>query len=170
MHSLLLIVSSVIGLLFMLLAFSGIHIVRPGESGVIFIVGRLHCIKGPGIYWMSPLIFRIKKVDLRLITLNLPSQKVIMRNMETLSVTTSLSFRIVNPVVALMSVTDFVQVTKQVSLTSLHNALGQLELAELLRRHEQINKDLQTIINKRTESWGVKVTAMKIQEIHPLMD
>jgi regulator of protease activity HflC (stomatin/prohibitin superfamily) len=162
-------ISSVIALLLVFLTFSGIHIVQPGEIGVIFVSGRLRSTKRPGIYWMPPFIFMMKKVNMRLILLNLSPQKVILRNMATVSVTARLSFHVVDPTVTVMSVTDFVETTKQVSLTSLHTILGQLELAELLGHHEQLNKRLETTINERIKSWGVEIKAMNIQNItHPV--
>lgn len=147
------------------LALSGIRVVQQYERGVIFILGRLQGAKGPGIFWVPPIITRMIKVDLRIVTLNVPPQEVITRDNVTIKVTAVIYFRVVDPNVAVVNVMNFMQATTQIGQTTLRNVLGQSELDELLAQRKKINQELQAIIDEHTESWGVKVTAVEVKDI-----
>jgi regulator of protease activity HflC (stomatin/prohibitin superfamily) len=165
MASLLLALFGVIILILVFLALSGIRIVQQYERGVIFILGRLQGAKGPGIFWVPPVITRMIKVDLRIVTLTVPPQEVITRDNVTIKVTAVLYFYVVNPSWAVVNVMNFIQATTQIGQTTLRNVLGQSELDELLSQRTKINQDLQTIIDEYTERWGVKVTAVEIKDV-----
>jgi regulator of protease activity HflC (stomatin/prohibitin superfamily) len=147
------------------LALSGIRIVQQYERGVIFILGRLTGAKGPGLFWVPPIITRMVKVDLRIVTLTVPPQEVITRDNVTIKVTAVLYFYVVDPTQAVVNVMNFMQATTQIGQTTLRNVLGQSELDELLSQRNKINQELQAIIDEYTERWGVKVTAVEIKDV-----
>ncbi len=147
------------------LALSGIRVVQQYERGVIFILGRLQGAKGPGIFWVPPIITRMIKVDLRIVTLTVPPQEVITRDNVTVKVTAVIYFRVIDPNTAVVNVMNFLQATTQIGQTTLRNVLGQSELDELLSQRKKINQELQAIIDEHTESWGVKVTAVEVKDI-----
>jgi regulator of protease activity HflC (stomatin/prohibitin superfamily) len=147
------------------LALSGIRVVQQYERGVIFILGRLQGAKGPGIFWVPPIITRMIKVDLRIVTLTVPPQEVITRDNVTIKVTAVIYFRVIDPNVAVVNVMNFLQATTQIGQTTLRNVLGQSELDELLAQRKKINQELQAIIDEHTENWGVKVTAVEVKDI-----
>jgi len=155
----------VIILILILLGLSGIRVVQQYERGVIFILGRCIGPKGPGLFWVPPFITRMIKVDLRIVTLTVPSQEVITRDNVTIKVTAVIYFYVVNPEDAVVRVMNFIQATTQIGQTTLRNVLGQSELDELLSQRNKINQELQAIIDEHTERWGVKVTAVEIKDI-----
>jgi len=140
-------------------------VVQQYERGVIFILGRLIGAKGPGVFWVPPIITRMIKVDLRIVTLTVPPQEVISRDNVTIKVTAVLYFYVVDPNAAVVNVMNFIQATTQIGQTTLRNVLGQSELDELLAQRNKINLELQAIIDEHTERWGVKVTAVEIKDI-----
>jgi regulator of protease activity HflC (stomatin/prohibitin superfamily) len=146
-------------------ALSGLRVVQQYERGVIFILGRLTGAKGPGLFWVPPMITRMIKVDLRIVTLNVPPQEVITRDNVTIKVTAVIYFYVVDPSAAVVNVMNFIQATTQIGQTTLRNVLGQGELDELLAQRARMNQELQTIIDEHTERWGVKVTAVEIKDI-----
>jgi regulator of protease activity HflC (stomatin/prohibitin superfamily) len=159
---------SVIGVIVLILVFvalSGIRVVQQYERGVIFVLGSLKGAKGPGVFWVPPIITRMLRVDLRINTLPVPPQEVITRDNVTIKVTAVLYFYVVDPNAAVVNVMNFMQATIQIGQTTLRNVLGQSELDELLQQRTKINRDLQTIIDEHTERWGVKVTAVEIKDI-----
>src|SRR5712692_924864 len=159
------VLGGVIGLIIVLLALSGFRVVQQNERGVIFILGRLVGAKGPGLFWVPPIITRMIKVDLRIVTLTVPPQEVITRDNVTIKVTAVLYFRVVDPTTAVVNVMNLMQATTQIGQTTLRNVLGQSELDELLAQREKINQELQVIIDEHTEGWGVKVTAVLIKDV-----
>jgi len=163
--SILLSVIGVIVLILVFVALSGIRIVQQYERGVIFILGSLKGAKGPGVFWVPPIITRMLKVDLRIVTLTVPPQEVITRDNVTIKVTAVLYFYVVDPNSAVVNVMNFMQATTQIGQTTLRNVLGQSELDELLQQRNKINRELQAIIDEHTERWGVKVTAVEIKDI-----
>jgi len=163
--TILLVIVVVILLILAFLALSGIRIVQQYERGVIFILGRLIGAKGPGIFWVPPIITRMIKVDLRIVTLTVPPQEVISRDNVTIKVTAVIYFRVVDPSAAVVNVMNFLQATTQIGQTTLRNVLGQSELDELLAQRNKINQELQAIIDEHTENWGVKVTAVEIKDV-----
>lgn len=163
--SVLLTVIGVIVLILVLVALSGIRVVQQYERGVIFVLGSLKGAKGPGVFWVPPIITRMLRVDLRIVTLTVPPQEVITRDNVTIKVTAVLYFYVVDPNSAVVNVMNFMQATTQIGQTTLRNVLGQSELDELLQQRNKINQELQTIIDGHTERWGVKVTAVEIKDI-----
>src|SRR5947209_14711859 len=165
MDPILLTVIGAIVLILVIFALSGLRVVQQYERGVIFILGNLAGAKGPGVFWVPPIITRMIKVDLRIVTLTVPPQEVITRDNVTIKVTAVIYFYVVDPAAAVVQVMNFMQATTQIGQTTLRNVLGQSELDELLSQRNKINQELQTIIDERTERWGVKVTAVEIKEI-----
>ncbi len=147
MSTLLLSLIGVIVLILIFLALSGIRVVQQYERGVIFVLGSLQGAKGPGIFWVPPIITRMIKVDLRIVTLTVPPQEVITRDNVTIKVTAVIYFYVVDPAAAVVNVMNFMQATTQIGQTTLRNVLGQSELDELLAQRNKINRELQTIID-----------------------
>src|SRR3989440_1633320 len=150
----------VLVIILLFLALSGVRVVQQYEKGVIFILGSLRGAKGPGIFWVPPIITRMVKVDLRIVTLTVPPQEVITRDNVTIKVTAVIYFYVVDPSAAVVRVMNFIQATTQIGQTTLRNVLGQSELDEILSQRTKINSVLQAIIDEHTENWGVKVTAV----------
>jgi len=165
MNLLVLFVLGAIVLLLVFLALSAIRVVQQYERGVIFVLGRLIGAKGPGLFLVPPLISRMIKVDLRIVTLTVPPQEVITRDNVTIRVTAVIYFYVVDPIAAVVNVVNFNQATTQIGQTTLRNVLGQSELDELLAERNKINRALQAIIDEQTERWGVKVTAVEIKDV-----
>ena len=159
----------ILGLIIFLIAafiiFPGCRIVQDYERGVTFVLGRLIGAKGPGFFWVPPLLTQMIKVDLRIITLQVPPQEIITRDNVTIKVTAVVYFQVINPTLAVTNVANYVEATMQIGQTTLRNVLGQSELDELLANRAKINTELQTIIDDYTEQWGIKVTAVEIKDI-----
>lgn len=147
-----------------LLPFS-VRIVSEYERGVIFRLGRLVGAKGPGLFILLPFVDRMVKIDLRTVTLDVPSQEVITRDNVTMKVNAVIYFRVTEPQAAVVRIVDHVRATSQIAQTTLRSVLGQSELDELLGQREQINQRLQQIIDDQTEPWGVKVTAVEVKDV-----
>ncbi len=154
-----------VGLILVVLVWSGLRVVQQYERGVIFILGRLTGAKGPGLFWIWPWISRMRRVDLRVITLEVPPQEVITRDNVTIKVNAVVYFYVVDPSQAVVQVLDYLHATAQFAQTTLRNVLGQSELDELLSERELINRKLQSIIDEQTEEWGVKVTVVEIKDV-----
>jgi regulator of protease activity HflC (stomatin/prohibitin superfamily) len=144
---------------------SAIKIVQEYERGVIFRLGRLQGAKGPGLFFIIPIIDRMVKVDLRVVTLDVPSQEAITRDNVTLKVNAVVFFRVVDPSSAIVQVEDFRRATWNISQTTLRNVLGQSELDELLSHRDEVNQKLQRIIDETTEPWGVKVSIVEVKDV-----
>ena len=154
------IVVAVLAILFM-----SVKVVSEYERGVIFRLGRLICGKGPGLFFLIPFIDRMVKVDLRVITMDVPSQEVITKDNVTVRVNAVIYFRVVDPEASVVKVLDHIRATSQISQTTLRNVLGQSELDELLAEREKLNQTLQSIIDEHTDPWGVKVSTVEIKEV-----
>ena len=152
-------------ILLVVLALDSIRVVQQYERGVIFILGRLSGARGPGLFLVPPLITRMSKVDLRIVTHTVPPQEVITRDNVTIKVTAVLYFYVVDPIAAVVNVVDFNEATTQIGQTTLRNVLGQSVLDELLAERKKINRDLQAIIEEHTSGWGVKVTAVEVKHV-----
>jgi regulator of protease activity HflC (stomatin/prohibitin superfamily) len=146
-------------------ASSAVKIVQEYERGVIFRLGRLVGAKGPGLFFIVPMIDRMAKVDLRVVTLDVPSQEVITKDTVTVKVNAVAYFRVVDPARAIVAVEDFRRATFQIAQTSLRSVLGQSELDELLTHRDAINQKLQQIIDEQTEPWGVKVSIVEVKDV-----
>jgi len=165
MNPIVVIVVVTIVLVLVIFALSGVRVVQQYERGVIFILGRLTGAKGPGLFWVPPIITHMVKVDLRIVTLTVPPQDVITRDNVTIKVAAVVYYYVVDPIAAVVNVVNYGQATTQIGQTTLRNVLGQSELDELLAQRTKVNRDLQAIIDEHTERWGVKVTAVEIKDI-----
>jgi regulator of protease activity HflC (stomatin/prohibitin superfamily) len=146
-------------------ALSGLRVVNQYERGVIFVLGRLIGAKGPGVFWVPPIISSMRKIDLRIVTIELPPQEGVTRDNVTVRVSAVVYFYVVNPNDAVNNVLDYYRATVQIAQTTLRNVLGQSELDELLSERERLNKRVQEIIDEHTERWGVKVTAVEVKDV-----
>jgi len=142
-----------------------VKIVPEYERGVLFRLGRLVGQRGPGLFLIIPFIDRMVKVDLRVVTMDVPSQEVITRDNVTVRVNAVVYFRVITPEDSVVKVLDHIRATSQISQTTLRNVLGQSELDELLAQREKLNQMLQKIIDEHTDPWGVKVSTVEIKEV-----
>jgi regulator of protease activity HflC (stomatin/prohibitin superfamily) len=153
-------------ILFVLMFLSAaIKIVREYERGVIFRLGRLIGAKGPGLFILIPIVDKMVKVDLRTVTLDVPSQEVITRDNVTTKVNAVVYYRIINPENAIVQVENYHQATSLISQTSLRSILGQSELDELLAEREKINAKLAKVIDEQTDPWGIKVSTVEVRDV-----
>ena len=143
---------------------SAIRIVQEYERGVIFRLGRCVGARGPGLIILIPGVERMQKVDLRVITMDIPSQEIITRDNVTVKVNAVVYFRVVNPVDAVIKVLDYIRATSQLSQTTLRSVLGQSDLDDLLSNRDEINHRLQQIIDEGTEPWGIKVSLVEVKD------
>lgn len=155
---------AIVVVVFMILSMA-IKIVAEYERGVIFRLGRLIGAKGPGLFLIIPFVDRMFKVDLRVVTMDVPSQEVITKDNVTVRVNAVVYFRVVDPESSVVKVLDHIRATSQISQTTLRNVLGQSELDELLSQREKLNQMLQKIIDEHTDPWGVKVSTVEIKEV-----
>ncbi len=151
--------------LVVLFAMSAVRVVREYERGVIFRLGRLIGAKGPGLFFLIPIVDKMVKVSLRVITMDIPPQEVITKDNVTCQVNAVLFFRVVDPNKAVNEVENFLLATNQIAQTTLRSVLGQVELDELLAEREKLNKQLQAIIDEHTDPWGIKVRAVEIKDV-----
>ncbi len=159
------IIIGIIAIVAVILIAMAVKIVNEYERGVIFRLGRLIGAKGPGLFIIIPFIDRMVKVDLRVVTMDVPSQEVITRDNVTVRVNAVVYFRVVDPEASVVKVLDHIRATSQISQTTLRNVLGQSELDELLTQREKLNQMLQQIIDEHTDPWGVKVSTVEIKEV-----
>lgn len=148
-----------------MIALSAVKIVPEYERGVVFRLGRLVDSRGPGLFLLIPIIERMVRVDIRVITMDVPPQEVITLDNVTIKVNAVLYFMVVDPQYAVVKVVDFIRATMQIAQTTLRSVVGQVELDELLARREAINERLQRIIDEQTEPWGVKVTIVEVKDV-----
>ncbi len=142
-----------------------VKIVQEYERGVIFRLGRLVGAKGPGFFLIIPFLDRMVKVDLRVVTMDVPPQDVITKDNVTVKVNAVVYFRVVDPESSVVKVLDHIRATSLISQTTLRNVLGQSELDELLSQREALNIKLQQIIDEQTDPWGVKVSIVEIKDV-----
>ncbi len=159
------IVIGVIVLLAFIIVTMAVRIVPEYERGVLFRLGRLVGQRGPGFFLIIPFVDRMVKVDLRVVTMDVPSQEVITKDNVTVRVNAVVYFRVVDPESSVVKVLDHIRATSQISQTTLRNVLGQSELDELLTAREKLNQVLQGIIDEHTDPWGVKVSTVEIKEV-----
>ncbi len=148
-----------------LLAIAGVKIVREYERGVILRLGRLAGARGPGVIYVIPFVEQMYKIDLRTITLDVPSQDVITRDNVSVKVSAVLYFRVINPALAVTEVQNFLYASSQLAQTTLRSVCGQAHLDELLAERDRLNEKLQEIIDTSTEPWGIKVMLVEIKQI-----
>ncbi|MEN8199815.1 MAG: slipin family protein [Thermodesulfobacteriota bacterium] len=153
-----------IALLVALIALS-FKIVHEYERLVVFFLGRFQIVKKPGLRLVVPGIQQMRRVDLRVITMDVPSQDVISRDNVTVRVNAVLYFRVVDPEKAIIQVEDYYNATSQLAQTTLRSVLGQHDLDEMLVEREKMNDDLQQIIDKQSDAWGIKVSNVEIKHV-----
>ncbi|MEA3454193.1 MAG: slipin family protein, partial [Candidatus Caldatribacteriota bacterium] len=149
----------------LLLLSQAVKILREYERGVIFRLGRLVGAKGPGLILLIPIVDRMVRVSLRIITMDVPAQEVITKDTVPVKVNAVIYFRVVNPENSVVEVQNFIRATSQIAQTTLRSVLGQMELDELLSQREKINQTLQKIVDEHTGPWGVKVTAVETKDV-----
>jgi regulator of protease activity HflC (stomatin/prohibitin superfamily) len=148
-----------------ILAASAVKILREYERGVIFRLGRLIGAKGPGIFFIIPGVDKMIRISLRLVTLDIPPQDVITRDNVSIKVNAVVYFRVVDPNKAVVEVENYLYATSQLAQTTLRSVVGQMELDELLAQREKINMQLQDILDKHTEPWGIKVSLVETKQV-----
>jgi len=144
---------------------SGIKILNEYERGVVFRLGRIVDLKGPGFKWIIPMVDKMTKISLRLITMDVPPQDVITRDNVSVKVNAVVYFRVVEPIKAVIQVENFLYATSQLAQTTLRSVLGQVELDELLAEREKLNLKLQDVLDKQTDAWGIKVTLVELKYV-----
>ncbi len=154
----------VIVLVFLILA-SAVRVLNEYERGVIFRLGRLIGFKGPGLILLIPIVDRMMKVSLRTIVLDVPPQDVITKDNVSIQVNAVIYFRVMQPDRAIVEVENYMFATSQLSQTTLRSILGQVELDDLLSEREKINMQLQDIIDRHTDPWGIKVSMVEIKHV-----
>jgi regulator of protease activity HflC (stomatin/prohibitin superfamily) len=149
----------------LILAASAIKILREYERGVIFRLGRLIGAKGPGIIFIIPGVDKLLRISLRLVTMDVPSQDVITRDNVSIKVNAVVYFRVIDPNKAVVEVENYLYATSQLAQTTLRSVVGQVELDELLAHRDKINMQLQDILDKHTDPWGIKVTLVETKQV-----
>jgi len=155
----------IVAVLLLIILPASIKIVYQYEAGVVFRFGRLVRTKTPGIRFIIPFIDRMRRIDTRVVTMDVPSQEAITRDNVTLKVNAVVYFRVMHPEAAVIEVYDYRQATYQIALTTLRSVLGQSELDELLAQREKVNQTLQRIIDEQTEPWGIKVSVVEVKDV-----
>lgn len=145
--------------------FSAFRILREYERGVVFFLGRFQKVKGPGLVLVVPLIQKMVRVDLRVITMDIPTQDVISQDNVTVHVSAVLYFRVVDAERAIIQVEDYYMATSQLAQTTLRSVLGKHDLDEMLSERDKLNVDIQEILDEQTATWGIKVTNVEIKHI-----
>src|SRR2546425_8441389 len=152
-------------LLVVVLVFSALKVLRDYERGVVFLLGRFWRVKGPGLVLIIPGIQQMVRVDLRVVTLDVPPQDVISRDNVSVKVNAVVFFRVVDPQRAIIQVENFLGATSQLAQTTLRVVLGKHELDEMLSERERLNVDIQRILDSQTDAWGIKVTNVEIKHV-----
>lgn len=144
---------------------SAIRILLEYERGVVFRLGRFSGVKGPGLKFIIPIIDQMKKINMRTIAMDVPPQDIITRDNVSVKVNAVLYFRVIQPEKALIEVDNYLYATSQLAQTSLRSVLGQVELDDLLAQRDKINHNLQEILDRQTDPWGVKISNVEIKHV-----
>ncbi len=163
--TILLLLLGVLLVLGLILAAAAVRVLREYERGVVFRLGRLSELKGPGVVLLIPFVDRLERVSLRTVTLQVPPQEVITRDNVPARVTAVAYFRVIDPNRSIIEIQDPHSATSQIAQTTLRSVLGKAELDTLLSEREQLNESLQHIIDDQTEPWGIKVTTVEIKDV-----
>jgi regulator of protease activity HflC (stomatin/prohibitin superfamily) len=147
------------------LVISMFRVLREYERGVIFMLGRFYQVKGPGLIIVIPILQQMVRVDLRTVVMDVPTQDVISRDNVSVQVNAVLYFRVMDPERAIIQVEDYLEATSQLSQTTLRSVLGQHELDDMLAERDSLNADIQVILDKQTEAWGIKVANVEIKHV-----
>jgi len=142
-----------------------IRILREYERGVIFRLGRLQGAKGPGLILLIPIVDRMVKMDLRVVTIDVAKQEVMTRDNVPVTVDAVVYFRVMDPIAAVVKVENYLKASALLAQTTLRSVLGQAELDELLSHREKINQKLQEILDRQTDPWGIKVSAVEVKDV-----
>jgi len=145
--------------------YNGIKVLSEYERGVVFRLGRLINLKGPGVVFIIPFVDRMMRVDLRTITMDVPSQEIITRDNVTVKVNAVCYFKVMDPNKAVTAVQNFVVATSQIAQTSMRSVVGQVNLDDILSEREELNAKLQKIVDHQTEPWGIKVSIIELKDV-----
>lgn len=151
-----------LGLSFLLSIF---RVLREYERGVIFLLGRFQRVKGPGLIIVVPIIQQMVRVDLRTVVMDVPTQDVISRDNVSVKVNAVVYFKVIDPEKSIIQVEDYLAATSQLSQTTLRSVLGQHELDEMLAERDQLNAHIQSILDRQTDAWGIKVSNVEIKHV-----
>ena len=155
----------IIGAALVALLASAIRILREYERGTVFQLGRFWRVKGPGLVIVIPLIQQMVRVDLRTVTMDVPSQDVISKDNVSVGVNAVIYFRVVDAQRAIINVEDFYMATSQLAQTTLRSVLGKHDLDEMLQERDRLNQDIQEILDEHTDAWGIKVANVEIKHV-----
>ncbi len=158
-------ISSIVIVAIILFSLAGFRIAQEYQRGVVFRLGRLHKVKGPGLYWIIPLIDWQRIVDIRTITAEIEQQETITRDSVTVKVNAVLWYKIIDPAKAIVAIENFREAVYQIALTSLRNIIGQHVLDEVLKERNAINETLQKIVDETTIDWGIKVELVEMKDV-----
>jgi len=147
------------------LIFSAIKILREYERGVIFQLGRFWKVKGPGLIIVIPVVQQMERVDLRVIVMDVPTQDVISRDNVSVKVNAVVYFRVIDPEKAIIQVEKYLEAISQLAQTTLRSVLGQHELDEMLAERDTLNNDIQSVLDRQTDAWGIKVSNVEIKHV-----
>ncbi|MDR2943739.1 MAG: slipin family protein [Methanosarcinales archaeon] len=142
-----------------------IHIVKEYERVVIFRLGRLNGVKGPGLFFTTPFLDKTEKIDMRTVTIDVPKQDIITKDNVTITVDAIVYYKVVDPEMAITEVEDYKYATAMLAQTTLRDVLGQMELDEVLTQREKVNVDLQKLLDRDTDPWGIRVTSVTIRDV-----
>lgn len=155
----------VVIVILLIVVINAIKVLREYQRGVIFTLGRFTKVKGPGLIFVIPVIQQMVRVDLRIVTMDVPSQDVISRDNVSVKVNAVVYFRVMDPDKAIIQVEHYLDATSQLAQTTLRAVLGKHELDEMLSEREKLNADVQHILDSQTDAWGIKVTTVEIKHI-----
>lgn len=144
---------------------SSLRVLKEYERGVVFRLGKVIGLKGPGLIFVFPVIDSLKKVDLRVITMDVPPQDVITRDNVSVKVNAVTYYRVIDPKKAVLEVTNYMYATNQLAQTTLRSVLGEASLDELLSQRDEINGKLQDILDRMTDPWGIKVSTVEVKHV-----
>ena len=160
-----LILIAAVAIFVIIILMAAIRIVNEYERGVIFRLGRFVGVRGPGFILLIPFVERMVKIDLRVVTMDVPSQECITLDTVTVKVDAVVYFRVLRPEDAVLNVEQYIRATSLLSQTTLRNVVGQSELEDLLAHRDRINEKLQTLIDEGTELWGIKVSMVEVRDV-----
>ena len=145
--------------------FSSLRVLNEYERGVVFLLGKYHAVKGPGLILIIPVFQKMVKISLRTVTMNIPSQKIITKDNVSIDIAGVAYYKIVDPQKAVVAIENVFDAVNQISQTTMRNVVGQFMLDQLLSETEQINTQIKEVIDQHTEPWGAQVTAVEIKDI-----
>jgi regulator of protease activity HflC (stomatin/prohibitin superfamily) len=151
--------------LLLALVASAIKILREYERGVVFLLGRFQQVKGPGLIIIIPVIQQFVRIDLRTVTMDVPTQDVISRDNVSVKVNAVLYFRVIDPERAVIQVENYMEATSQLAQTTLRSVLGKHDLDEMLSERDKLNQDIQELLDVQTDAWGIKVANVEIKHV-----